>query len=683
MNRIRSMLFFAILTGLVIGCSDEEQVNPEDSLVSYVEAWEGQNYDAMIADLDEESQAELEGLDYVLQERMEKVHEDLGVQTIQVEFESRDFEEEEVDLDEVEELVYPVEVQMDSIAGDIQYSSEVVLVKEIKIDGDDEVEEWKVAWHPSHLFMGLETNEDKLDISSEYPNRGEIFDRNGKKLAVNGEVYNTGFVPDRTEDFDGATAAYAELLNLDVEEVRRLAGRYPDNPDWFADIQRIALNDLRRDQLLDIQGVLLDRVEGREYPFGDVSGHLIGYVGAITADELEERPGEGYNAHSIIGKRGLELELEERLRGERGVTISITDDEGNVKHVLKSSAPVDGENITLTIDVEMQRTLISTMGEDAGTAVVMNPTTGEVLALVSEPAFDSNLRYLGLRDPRAEGMDNTDVLFDRRFQNRYSPGSVFKPITAAMGIEEGTLDPEEVLSIDGKQWQPDSSWGSYEITRVNENVSDVNLETAMKFSDNIYFARQALNIGDSAMEEWAELFGFGESLPFGYPLYTSSIANDGLNSDILLADTGYGQGEVQMNPVHLATLYTMFVNEGSIVNPLLFTSEQPGMWKENVISSETAETVLNTLISVVEDSDGTAYRPEANHNRSMAGKTGTAELKESREVTDGEQLGWYVALDYENKDLLVAMMIENVEGRGGSGYTVNKVNEFLNRIGNW
>ncbi|UCZ52966.1 penicillin-binding transpeptidase domain-containing protein [Bacillus shivajii] len=679
MRKRLSFIFYVIITvAFVAACSDEKQVNPEDTINDYITAWENQNYEAMEDALSEDSQDEY---DWEFRERFEKIHGDLGIEAIDVHFESINFEEEEIDLDEIDTLNYDANVQMKSRLGDISYSTNITLLKTVQTIEDEEVDVWKIEWHPSHLFIGLQENNDQIHISTESPERGTIYDRNGQELAVNGEIYEAGFVPERLDDFDEATKMFAEILNLNIDTVRDLADNYPDNPDWFAPVQQLSLTDPRTEQLLEIPGVLLNRKEGREYPYGEEFAHLIGYIGPITAEELEEREGEQYETHSVIGKRGLEIVLEEQLRGKPGVTVTVFDNEGNTRDIIIKEDPVHGEDITLTVDAHLQRQLAETLSNNAGAGVVMNPSTGEVLALASLPAYDSNLRYLRLPDPRAEDIDDSNTLLTRRFQQAYSPGSVFKPFTAAAGLEEGTLDPGETIHIDGKQWQADESWGNYRVTRVNEHVNEVNFKTAMEYSDNIYFAQQALALGVEQLEAWAERFGFGKPMPFGFPMYASTLTNDGITSDVLLADTGYGQGQVQMPPVHLASLYTMFVNDGNIPQPRLFDDESEEMWKENLISEETATTVLNSLIAVVEDRNGTAFRENLGHTRNLAGKTGTAELKQSQDDDDSnEELGWYVALDYEEEDLLVTVVVENVENKGGSGYVVDLVNEFIGNL---
>ncbi|ADU31896.1 peptidoglycan D,D-transpeptidase FtsI family protein [Evansella cellulosilytica] len=683
MLRKFSYIIIVLIVTLLYGCSDEEEVvNPEDSLDEYIEAWQTFQFHNMTAPLTEDSLQLIQSQEWELHERMENVYGQLGIDDIVVTYESRNFEEEEINLEEIEELTYPIEVTMNTIAGTLRYHTDVTLVKKIELMDEEEVEHWLVTWHPTHFFIGMQEPTDRISISTSQPKRGEIYDRHGIGLVMNGEVNEVGFVPDFIEDFDSETEALAEALNLDLERVKNAANQYPNNPDWFARVVEIPLDDTRVNGLADsIPGVQVRQSNGRVYNLGAELYQLVGYVGPITGEELEEREGMGYSSSSILGKAGLELVLEDELRGSQGVTISVEDENRQLRDVIIKTEPENGKNFTLTIDRDIQSLLAETLGDDVGSAVAMNPTTGEVLALVSNPAYDSNTRSLGVRDPLADVYEHED-LHERRWQIPYSTGSIFKPFTAAIGIEEGTLDPEKVETITGKRWQPENSdWGNYQVTRVNEHINEVNLNTAMKFSDNIYFARQSLNIGANAMEEWADKLGFGEPMPFAFPMNASTIANESIESEILLADTGYGQGQVQLNALHVSALYTMFIHEGNIIQPILFDDEEKGAyWIEEIISPNTADAVLDSIISVVEDSNGTAFRPQADHGRSIAGKTGTAELKTSQEDEDGPQLGWYVAMDYEKKDILVTMMVDDKEGTLGSGYVVDKVNEFLSRL---
>ncbi|WP_416147355.1 penicillin-binding transpeptidase domain-containing protein [Salipaludibacillus sp. HK11] len=676
-KRLTGLLLLLLIVMILAACSNEEPANPEDALESYVTTWSNGAFADMLELLSDESMDEISNFDWDFEERYENEYSDLSVEDLEITYQSRDFDGEEIDLEELQELDYQISIEMETLVGKLSYQTDVELNKQISLDeNEDELEEWVIEWDPTHLLMGMKDAHDQIIIETEQPKRGEIFDRNGEPLAINGEIYDAGIVPDRTEDLEQTASEFAELIGLNEETVIELANRYPDNPDWPAPVQNLSVNDERIDALLEIDGVLLDRDSGREYPFGDTTGHIIGHIGAITAEQLEERADEGYHMHSEIGMNGMELLLEEDLRGDAGVSLSIKTEDGDVRDLLKKIDPINGEDVHLTLDMDLQEKMAEVLREDSGSGVVIDPISGETLVLVSEPAFDSNLRYLQLSDPRADDLDNADILFERRFQNVYSPGSIFKPFTAIAGIEEGTLDPNEQKRIEGSQWQADDSWGGYQVTRVNDSVSNVDLETALKLSDNIYFAQQALEIGEGKIEEWAEKVGFGGGFSYDFPLNSSTIANNELDRDILLADTGYGQGEVQASPVHMNALYSIFVNDGQMVEPTLFVDEDSSPVYNEISSPETADLVLDSLVQVVEDSDGTAYRSEPGHTRALAGKTGTAELKQEQTAEEGEQIGWYVSFDYEEKDLLTTIMVQNAEDKGGSGHAVNLVNEF-------
>ncbi|SDN97386.1 penicillin-binding transpeptidase domain-containing protein [Alkalicoccus daliensis] len=678
MKKYIVMLLAAGTIGIA-GCSNEEPPHPEEeALEPYLSAWSGQSFEEMRSYLSSSSEADVDSFEWDFAERYESVYSDLDVEITALDFEERNFEEEEdLDLEELTEITYPVQVEMETIAGTLNYSTEVYLEKEL-VDEEEEIEEWKVAWEPSHFMLGMQDAHDQIAIDSEEPVRGEIFDRNGEPLAINGEVYEAGLVPESTEDLEDSAAQFAEILGLEEETVLELASQYPDNPDWFAPIQNLSLTDDRTEELLEVPGVLLNREEGREYPEGDTAGHLVGHIGAITGEELEEN--EGYRATSEIGKNGIELLEEDTLRGEIGMRLTVQTEDGDVRDVIQERSAEDGEDVQLTIDTEIQRSLADVLGEDSGAGVVLDPETGETIALVSAPAFDSNLRYLNLADPRAEELETTDVLFERRFQRVYSPGSIWKPFTAIAGLEEGTLDPEETFTIEGEQWQPDDSWGGYEITRVNDSESEIDLTTGMKLSDNIYFAQQALELGADNMEAWGETFGLGEDFPYDFPLYTSQLSNDGLDSEILLADSGYGQGEVEISPVHITALYSIFINEGEMVQPTLFYEDEPAGEMSQIAGTESTATVRDTLLPVTEDSDGSAYREDRGHSRAIAGKTGTAELKTSQTEEDGSQIGWFVSFDHEAEDYITTIMVQNAEDVGGSSRAVDLSDEFWSTL---
>ncbi len=666
--KVCRFLMFTILIVLCAACS-EEVPDPESFLNDYIHAHETYEYEEIYELINGSNELVLTEDEFTAY--ASNIHTSIEQQDLSFTYESHELEDDE--LREMESLTYPVIITMETIAGDLSYESEVTLVKE---EGDEGIS-WLVDWDYEHLFLGLASEKERVKAEIETPDRGEILDRNGNGLAVNGEVASVYVVPERMEDQDQGIQELAGILDLTEERIEELL-----NQSWVEDhlsvpIKDIPVEDDRESELLDIPGVGITREEGREYPMGEMAAHVTGYTGGITAEELEESEWKGYHENSRIGKSGLEAVWEEELRGEVGARIKILNENDEVKEAVLKKEAEAGETFELSVDTSLQKQLSESLEGETGTGVIMNPATGEVLAMYNTPSYDPNLMSLGVSSEQwEEWQENEDEPFLNRFGQRYSPGSVFKPVTAAIGIEEGTLHPDEVITIEGEHWQEREDWGSYRVTRVNEDIEEVDLRRAMLYSDNIYFAQQALRIGEEAFQDRIEDFAFEETLSFEYPVYSSRLSNDEIDAEALLSDTGYGQGEVLTNPVHLSAVYTAFLHEGSMVEPTLLKRDDGRYWKEDIISPTTAETILNSLIAVVEDSGGTAH-DIYEEGISLAGKTGTAELKQSLDDEDGEQLGWFVGFDYEDEDIMVTMMLEQVEGRGGSGYVVPLAKDFF------
>lgn len=309
----------------------------------------------------------------------------------------------------------------------------------------------------------------------------------------------------------------------------------------------------------------------------------------------------------------------------------------------------------------------------------MDPITGETLALVSSPSYNPNEFIYGLSSSQYAALsDNPQKPLMARFNKTYSPGSSLKPIIASIGLEAGKLDPGEEKQITGLTWKKDSSWGNYSITRVSDKDSNVNLRDALIYSDNIYFAQLALDIGADGIVNGLKKFGFDEEIDFTFPIAASSISNENLSNEQLLADSGYGQGEILMSPFHLTAAYTTFVNNGNMIKPYLEVSKErkATFWKENLSTKQNNDLLLSNLKDVVNDPNGTAYKPKVDGIQ-LAGKTGTAELKQSKEDQTGKENGWFVAVNTNNPELLVTMMIEDVKEKGGSHFVVPKVKEVF------
>lgn len=637
---------------------------PDELLADYFACIEKGAYNKMYGMLDEESKANISKKDFVT--RNQKIYE--GIEAKNVKISVKDAKK----TDGGEKVSYLA--SMDSLAGKIEFENQAMCTRDSYFD------EFKLSWDDSLIFPDMKDT-DKVSVSTSQAVRGQILDRNGNMLAGPGTAPSVGLVPGKmSENKEADIAQLAGLLGMTEEEINSQLSAAWVTPDSFVPLKTLNSQQSQEltEQLLTIAGVLINDTEVRTYPLGEKAAHLIGYVQSVTAEDLEEHKGEGYTSSSVIGKSGIEGLYEKELKGENGVKISIMTEDGVEKNVVASVDKQDGENIRLTIDSELQGLVYDQFREDKSCSVAMNPFTGEVLALVSTPAYDDNEFILGMSGERWDQLNNDEnkPLYNR-FRQVWCPGSSFKPITAGIGLTTGTINPEEDYGSEGLSWQKDESWGDYHVTTLHE-YSPVNLENALIYSDNIYFAKAALNIGADNLMKSLKLLGFGQELPFEIKMSQSQYANDGgtIDSEIQLADSGYGQGQILINPLHLATLYTSILNDGNVIRPYLTYSETPKseVWISQAFSSDAASRVKTALEKVVNTPEGTGYGAHR-EDIALAGKTGTAEIKADQNDTTGTELGWFGVFTEDaaaQKPVLLMSMVEDVKDRGGSGYVVDK-----------
>lgn len=662
-----SLIFITILSA----CTSND-ISPNDQFEMYVNEWSEEEFANMYEMLASDSKQQYASEDFV--DRYQKIYQDLGVSELTVEFEP--LTDKALRKAEKEgSATIPFTVELQSIAGPISFNYEATLVEE-EVDDD---EAWFISWDSGYIFPELKDG-GNIAIQTTQPSRGEILDRNKMPLALNDTVREIGIVPGELGDNpDENKERVADLLNLSVEEIDNKLNAGWVEPDLFVPLTTVLPSNTQLlEQLGMIEGVKGNEVTGRVYPLGEITAHLTGYVGQITAEEFEEADPGKYTANDVIGKRGLESLFEEQLRGEAGAKIYIRkEDEDDI--ILAEKEVKNGENIQLTIDVNIQEKIYESYNGDAGTAAAINPKTGETLALISSPGYDPNeLLYSTDANKWSRLEDDPKTPLINRFNATYAPGSVIKPVTAAVGLSNGTIKPDEGLNINGLTWSNGEGWGDYKVRRVSEGSGPVDLADAMIRSDNIYFAMQAVDMGSEAYIEGLKQFGLGEELPYAYPVTISTISSDGkLDNEVLLANTSYGQGEIQFSSLHMALTYTPFLNEGHLLKPTLLLEEESGqIWRENIISEEQAELMQEILRDVV--TDGTAKNArEADFP--ISGKTGTAELKLSSD-SSGAENGWFVGYPTDDQDILIAMMVENTESKGGSSYTVDKVTNALMEI---
>lgn len=668
----------AVCVAGMLATKENAWKTPEELLVEYMDHIPKQEYEEMYAMLHIEASGNVSQEDFVT--RNSAIYEGIEVQNIAVQI---------IAYDE-EQMTVTYQTSFDTVAGTISFENKALFLK-------DE-EGYQLVWDDSLIFPNLAST-DKVRVSTTQAERGEILDRNGRVLAGKGTASSVGIVPGKLENREEAIAQIAELVEITPEAIEKKLSAKWVKDDSFVPIktiprvEEIELMSIspdeevlkekeRHEKLLEIPGVMISDVEVREYPLGEAAAHLVGYVQSVTAEDLEEHAGEGYTANSVIGRSGMESLFESELKGQNGCRIYIENSEGKEKEEFACILVQHGQDIQLTIDTDLQVSLHEQFKEDKSCSVAMNPYIGEVLALVSTPAYDNNDFIMGLSSEQWTVLneDENKPMYNR-FRQVWCPGSTFKPITAAVGLESGAIDPMEDYGNVGLSWQKDASWGSYHVTTLHA-YEPVILENALIYSDNIYFAKAALKIGSEEMESSLTGLGFNEELPFEIKMAESQYSNsEGIETEIQLADSGYGQGQVLVNPLHMACIYSAFCNEGNVIKPYLVYQKDAvaEYWIPGAFSNETASRVLEGTKKVVNDSNGTGYAAHRD-DILLAGKTGTAEIKASKDDTSGTELGWFAiftAEDTVERPILIISMVEDVKGRGGSGYVVKKDNLVL------
>ncbi|MFC6169143.1 penicillin-binding protein PBP4(5) [Loigolactobacillus jiayinensis] len=505
---------------------------------------------------------------------------------------------------------------------------------------------WRVIWTPAMLFPHM-NGTDTVQLQWQQGKRGEIVDRNGQALAKDGQVTQAGMVPSQLGS--GTTRStnltkISQQFSVDVATLKQSLQQQWVTKDSFVPIKTVTTKP-------SLTGVTYRAVSARTYPTGEASAQLIGYVGEVTAADLKKHP--ELQTGDNIGKTGLERYYDKQLQGQDGGKITINNGD-TVSRTLLKTQKRDGKTIKLTIDRSKQVKAYQQLAGKKGAVVTMDPRNGQLLTLVSSPSYDPNLFATGISQKDYQKYaSNTAQPFLSRFTQRYAPGSTFKMLTAGIALDNGTITTATTKSISGLKWQQDSSWGSYQVTRVTDAASE-NMTQALVNSDNIWFAQAGLQMGSKAyLKGLQPFFSAQANLPLA--LNKPQISNSGqLTSKILLADTAYGQGQLLLAPIQQATMYTAIANDGQMQLPTLLLDKTAK--QQTVLKKASATAVKQALVQVVADSQGTAHALQiSGHN--IAAKTGTAELKQKQD-TDGEQNGFLMAADADNDTYLMVAMLE-------------------------
>lgn len=535
----------------------------------------------------------------------------------------------------------------------------------------------RVFWNYSLIFPEMEEGS-TVRISTNKANRGEIFAEDGSLLARNTYADTVCLDVQKVEDIHAVANAACPICDITEPE---LVEKYEKALKADTNIVKLdtffedELTQVQKQSILSVPGLVIDDqmyTPIRDYPLGESAAHIIGYTGYLDEENLPE----GYTISDKAGVAGLEAAYETQLRGKDGRIIYIEDNWGNNLRTLWEEPMEEGQDLWLTIEPNLQqkafealKSNLSTEEGQSGVAIVMDADTGCVQAMASFPSYDDNVFTFSLSDETFAYLFESGIkpLVSLATQGRYPPGSVIKPFTATAALEAGviTTDSEFDGVIEDNKWIPEDKTVS--VTRINDNAgTPLKLANALRSSDNIYFAWAALHLGADKLREYYGRIGFNQEVSFDLPVKTSSDMNTGtMMTDQMLADMGYGQGQLQITPLQMATMFTAFANKtGDIMQPVLvnricrtdgleyvkLSQKESAVWVDNAVTQNSLDTLAPMLKEVIDRGTGhAAMIPGV----PMAGKTGTAEIDKTREIS------WFACYWLEGYyDRLVLVMVD-------------------------
>ena len=542
-------------------------------------------------------------------------------------------------------------------------------------------------------------DENRIRLVPRSPTRGRLLDRKGRVLASSKLTYSLYVEPRLVDDaaWPELRDRLASLLNLDPSTLDRRRQSGPDRDGYRINLASELSSEqvLRfREQSRGLKGAQVDVDILRAYPHGTLAAHTLGYTQPITEEEYKALADRGYKIRDRIGRIGVEAAYESHLRGEWGGQMLEVNAMGEVQRHLGDRPSVAGKDLTLTLDLDLQKVAEQALADKPGGAIVaMDPRNGAILALASNPNFDPNF-FSKLVTTQKE----YDALFSNpkkpllsRAMNAYDPGSTWKPVTAMAGMASGKFPPEVKLNTTacityGGHCFPDHNGAGF---------GRIGYADALRFSSNTFFYQVGVGAGSLALKKAATQLGFGrktgieigweenvglvgdeewakEGRGWAEPGSTPWIPED-------MASASIGQSVVQITPLQLARAYCVFANGGWLVTPHLADQgldwTAPSRRTKVPIQPATLAKIRQGLRKVVED--GTGYGLNGEGIPPAAGKTGTAE-----DSTGGPDHAWFASYaPYPNGEIVVVAFAQNTPG-GGSVHALpmaKKVIEVWNR----
>jgi penicillin-binding protein 2 len=522
----------------------------------------------------------------------------------------------------------------------------------------------------------------RIRLIPRQPERGKILDRKGKILAGSRISYAVFLWPIANSEKEWTTILprLADVLNIPLKDVEdRLDQAGYSSPELLriarglSPAQVTALAEFSQ----ELKGVQVEAEAVRNYPYGDLAAHVLGYTGEMNDEELKARQKQGYRLGDVIGQMGVESAFESQLRGEWGGQQVEIDRSQRVIRVLGEKTARAGNDVQLTLDLDVQRAAERALGNRKGAIVAIDPRNGAVLAMVSRPAFDPNLFSTYITDAQWQRLQSQEFPFVNRALQGYPPASTFKIVTTTAGIESGRFSPDTVLST-----FPYLEVGGIQFWDWNrEGFGPLDFPGAMAWSSDTFFYQIALGMGEQPLIQWTRKYGFGQKT--GIELAgeeTSGLVPDESWKQKELKEPWYagdtvnmsiGQGYLQTSPLQVAVMFSVPANGGYRVKPhLLLDNQDARNWRESLNLQPVTMSILQEgLRDVV--AGGTGQAVNVSNLPSISGKSGTAE------DPPRESHVWFGAYGPSEKPEIVVVAFGENSGGGGGAVAAPMVRQVL------
>ena len=511
----------------------------------------------------------------------------------------------------------------------------------------------------------------RIRLIAKRPGRGTITDRHGKVLASSRLSQTVSIWPIALpkDQWPPVIDRLAKILKIPPQDIQKRLEK-----TGYQSIESVVvasgISPAQATAVAEysqaLPGVRLEAEAVRNYPNGDLAAHLLGYTGELTDQQLKDRQDQGYRLGDVVGQMGAEAVFEPVLKGSWGGQQVEVDSAGRVVRILGDKPAVSGQDIQLTLDLELQKAAEAALGKRKGAIVAMDPRNGAILAMVSRPTYDPNIFTTGITQEQWRQLQGTDHPFLNRALQAFPPASTFKIVTTAAALESGKYSPDAVLPT-----YPYVQVGGIQFWDWNRaGFGPLGFTGAMAWSCDTFFYQVAMRVGGPTLIEMTRRFGFGRKTGFELSAEESaglvpdnSWKQENLDMDWVIGDSinmSIGQGFLQATPLQVAIMFAVVANGGYRVTPHLRKDNETARdWRESVNLSESTLDVLKRGLRQVITS-GTASSLNVSYLPAFAGKTGTAE------APPGLSHAWFGAYaPLDNPEVLIVAFAEHSGGGGG------------------